>query len=113
MNKSNRKPLIVALALTAAMSSSMAFAQEQDATATEGAQQAETATMNDAEAPRKSWADIDVNQDGSVSKDEAASVPALSQVFDEADADADGNLTADEYKAYVAKAQGGEASSGQ
>ncbi len=113
MNTSNRKPLIIALALTAAMSSSLAFAQEQDATAAEATQQAETATMNDAEAPRKSWADIDVNQDGSVSKDEAASVPALSQVFDEADADADGSLTADEYKAYVAKAQGGAADPAQ
>ena len=113
MNKSNRKPLIVALALTAAMSSSMAFAQEQDQTATQEAQQAETSTMNDAEAPRKSWADIDVNQDGSVSKDEAASVPALNQVFDEADADADGSLTADEYKAYVAKTQGGTADPAQ
>ena len=33
-------------------------------------------------------------------------MPALGQVFDKADSNADGSLTADEYKAYVAKAQG-------
>ncbi|MBB1087859.1 EF-hand domain-containing protein [Lysobacter sp. SG-8] len=104
-----RKPLILALSL-AAMGTSVAFAQEQQDAATP---QQDTTTMNDAEAPRKSWADIDVNQDGSVSKDEAAAVPALSQVFDSADADADGTLTADEYKAYIAQTQGGEANPAQ
>ena len=44
-----------------------------------------------------------------MSQAEAASVPALAEVFAEADVDADGALTADEYKAYVAKMQGGAA----
>ena len=36
-------------------------------------------------------------------------VPALVAVFAEADADADGALTPDEYQAYVARVQGGAA----
>ena len=56
-----------------------------------------------------SWADVDTNKDGNVGKDESAVVPALSQVFDQADADADGQLTPPEYQAFVAKAQAGGA----
>ncbi|KAB8198760.1 EF-hand domain-containing protein [Lysobacter maris] len=105
MSKNNRKSLSIALALTAAMATPFAFAQE--AAPPQQADQAEAATMNSAQPAKKSWADIDLNQDGAISKDEAASVPSLSQVFDLADSDADGNLTADEYKNYVANAQGG------
>lgn len=105
MSKINRRSLSVALALTAAMAAPLAFAQ--DATTSEPApQQAEPETMNSAEPASKSWEEIDLNQDGSISRDEAAAEPALSQVFDLADSDADGNLTADEYKNYVAEAQG-------
>jgi len=46
---------------------------------------------------------------GKLTKAEAGTVPALGQVFDKADGNADGALTADEYKAYVAQVQGGAA----
>ena len=55
---------------------------------------------------KKSWADVDADKDGKLTKTEAAAVPALGQVFDKADGNTDGALTADEYKAYVAKVQG-------
>ena len=48
------------------------------------------------------WADLDADKDGSLSKAEVATVQSLSQVFDDADADANGQLTAVEYKSYVA-----------
>ena len=112
-----RKPLLAAAALLAFLSAPLAFAQSatpqsQDpaatssqAGATAGAAQGASNTSG-----KKSWSDVDTDKNGSLSKSEASSVPALSQVFDQADADADGSLTADEYKAYVAKAQGGAAS---
>ena len=112
----NRKSLIGTFALMATLSAPMAFAQQAqqaDPAAAEQAaptaQQAQpTSTAPTGAAPqKKSWADVDTDQNGSLSKSEASSVPALGQVFDQADANADGALTADEYKAYVAKAQGG------
>ena len=72
-------------------------------------------TSNDAAAAttagdpaKKSWADIDLDKDGKLSKTEAAAVPALVQVFDQADSNADGSLTSDEYKAHVAKSMEGK-----
>ncbi len=73
---------------------------------------ASPATADTAAPQKKSWADVDVDNYGSLSKNEASTVPALSKVFEQADADADGALTADEYKSYVAKAQGGSGNSG-
>ncbi|HEY0661711.1 MAG TPA: EF-hand domain-containing protein [Lysobacter sp.] len=138
MNQFSRKSLIGTLALVASLSAPLAFAQSADAsaqqapptetstpptdaasttqspTSTEATAGAETSTSNDAtattsaEPAKKSWADVDMDKDGKLSKTEAATVPALGQVFDQADADADGSLTADEYKSYVAKVQGGE-----
>ncbi|QWP78444.1 EF-hand domain-containing protein [Lysobacter sp. K5869] len=123
MNIKSRKPLIAALALTAALSAPMAFAQsasEQappggDAAAPAAAAQDPAATAAPApSAPKKSWADVDTDKSGNLSKGEAAAVPALSQVFEQADTDANGQLTPDEYKNYVAKAQsGGGAASGK
>lgn len=117
MNIKSRKPLIAALALTAALAAPMAFAQsatEQapptgDA-ATPAATVQEPAAATAAPAPtaqKKSWADVDTDKSGNLSKSEAAAVPALSQVFEQADSDSNGQLTPDEYKNYVAKAQSG------
>ena len=112
----SRKPLLAAAALVAALSAPLAFAQTaspaptQDAAAAqaEPAGSAAPAAAAPAAAPqKKSWADVDSNKDGALSKTEAATVPALGQVFDKADANADGALTTDEYKAYVAKVQSG------
>lgn len=127
----SRKTLIGTFALVATLSAPFAFAQSKadaasttDATAqpTTAAADASAAppaapqatTSNDASAAttqaapvKKSWADVDADKSGALSKDEAAAVPALGQVFDKADANADGSLTGEEYKAYV-KSQDGK-----
>ncbi|MFC3813368.1 EF-hand domain-containing protein [Lysobacter sp. GCM10012299] len=110
----SRKPLFAAVALVAALSAPLAFAQsaspapaaQDPASQDAAAAQAEPASAAPTSAPqKKSWADVDSNKDGALSKTEAATVPALGQVFDKADSNADGALTTDEYKAYVAKVQ--------
>lgn len=125
-NSLSRKSLLGAVALMATLSAPLAFAQTAQVSAeatppTEAATQAEagsqattaTATTQAGTAPaKKSWADVDADQDGSLSMAEASAVPALAQVFATADGDADGVLTADEYKAYVAKVQGAAAAQG-
>lgn len=125
----SRKTLIGTFALAATLSAPLAFAQSQtDAASTGAAAQSTTATdasaqsadtqtttSNDASAAttqgdpaKKSWADVDADKDGNLSKAEASAVPALGQVFDKADANADGSLSADEYKAYVSKSKDGK-----
>ena len=52
-----------------------------------------------------SWSDLDTDKNGNLSKSEASSLSSLSQVFDAADANHDGSLTPDEYRAYL-KTQG-------
>ncbi|MEG3789681.1 EF-hand domain-containing protein [Lysobacter sp. CCNWLW3] len=123
MNTLSRKSLIGAFALVASLSAPLAFAQQAEqappaeqaqsadaaaaaATDATAAQASEPAAATAAAPQKKSWSDVDVDKDGNLSKTEASSVPALGQVFDKADSNADGSLTADEYKAYVAKAQG-------
>jgi len=56
-------------------------------------------------ARQMSWSDLDTDHDGNLSKTEAGSLSSLSQVFDTADGNKDGSLTADEYRAYL-KTQG-------
>ncbi|GAA5070052.1 EF-hand domain-containing protein [Lysobacter panacisoli] len=111
MSIQSRKPLII-VGLVAALSAPLAFAQTASPTATQDPAAASPATADTAAPQKKSWADVDVDKNGSLSKNEASTVPALSKVFEQADADADGALTADEYKSYVAKAQGGSGNSG-
>ena len=109
-----RTHLMIALAAAFA---TPAFAQSADAAATQD-QAAQTAQATQdaatqssdpqgqatAQAGAKStkWSDLDANKDGSLSKSEADAVPSLGAVFDKADANADGALTGEEYKAYVA-----------
>jgi hypothetical protein len=115
----SRKSMLGTLALVATLSTPLAFAQAQtgttptDASAqtstpTDPAMQSQTppATYNDAAGAtgspvKKSWADVDMNKDGNLTKAEAAAVPALGQAFDKADANGDGSLTPEEYKAYT------------
>ena len=123
MNQLSRKSLLGSFALAAMLSAPLAFAQDPANTTTPDPAsppaatdtQAPPTTSNDAAAAttagdpaaKKSWADVDSDKDGSLSKAEADSVPALAQVFGQADADANGALTADEYKAFIAKNQAG------
>lgn len=97
----------------ASAQSTTSDASTQSTTPTDASTQSQSAdtqatTSNDASAAttqgdpnKKSWADVDADKDGNLSKAEAAAVPALGQVFDQADSNADGSLSADEYKAYV------------
>lgn len=122
MNQISRKSMIGAVALVASLSAPLAFAQATQTAPQPAPQTAPTpqpaptpAAQTDTMAPtaatpaKKSWNDVDADQNGKLSKAEASSVPALGQIFDEADSDADGALTPDEYKNYVAKVQGGTA----
>lgn len=112
--KHARKPLAGLIALGAAFAIPMAFAQDattmqqEDPTATHDAttQEAtpqEYATPEAATAQPLTWADVDADGNGTLSREEAANIPALAQVFDDADVDNDGELTQDEYRNYVAQ----------
>ena len=121
MTKNTRTPLIALVALSAALAMPLAFAQEKtEDAATQQAQQteptADQATGSATQSPTQStqsatqgkqgWADVDTDGDGAISKQEATANAGLSQVFDQADANADGSLSADEYKAFVSKNYG-------
>jgi Ca2+-binding EF-hand superfamily protein len=86
---------LVALAMSLAATAVVA----QDA----ASQPQPTATQTDQAAPAKTaWEDLDSNKDGNLSKQETTTVPALHDVFDKADSNADGVLTGDEYRTYLA-----------
>jgi hypothetical protein len=113
MNNANKLSGLIALVAAAAMP--LAFAQTAPTT-DDGAMQSTspqstspTTTAPTAEPKQVTWADLDTDKDGSLSKAEVATVPALTQVFGAADADADGKLTADEYKAHAAADNAGDA----
>lgn len=113
MNHANKLSGLIAIAAAAAMP--LAFAQTTPTT-DDGMQQPPQSTPQTAaptaEPKQVTWADLDVNKDGSLSKEEVTTVPELSQVFDEADANGDGKLTAEEYKAHAAGNAGGAADDG-
>jgi len=107
--KNARKPLFGLIALGAALAMPMAFAQDPTAAEPPTAQDPTTEYPTQSPAPAAeqqplTWADLDVDGNGTLSKTEAGNLPSLAQVFDEADTDRDGELTPDEYKAFVAKA---------
>ncbi|WP_369942618.1 EF-hand domain-containing protein [Xanthomonas medicagonis] len=116
MNIRNRTPLIGTAAILAAALAMPAFAQDAQSDAATPAQSPTSATGATASQPAKSgggqtWADVDTDSDGAISQQEAQVNAGLSQIFSQADADHNGKLTPDEYKAYVAKQQGGAAGS--
>jgi len=127
----NRKPLsalivaagsvlaIPAMAQSAQQSAAQAqnqAAQAQQAAAQAG-QAADSAAGAAAQASQQAsgggqtWASVDTDGNGTISKPEAQVNAGLAQVFDQADSNKDGELSPDEYKAYVA-AQQGKAASG-
>lgn len=129
MTTLSRKPLLGAAALAAVLASPLVLAQSASPTtpAAPGAASAATtapasqaassnpaatgtapgATVSAAAPARKTWAELDANQDGSLSKDEASAMAALAAIFERADTDANGALTGAEYKAYVVAANSG------
>jgi hypothetical protein len=106
MNTRNRKSLIaVTAALAAALAlPAMAQTSPQDAAAAQSAQQ------GGASGGGQTWASVDTDSDGAISKQEAQVNAGLVQIFDQADGNGDGKLTPDEYKAFVAKQQSGASS---
>lgn len=57
------------------------------------------------QAKQVTWADLDTDQNGKLSKAEVAPMPALTQSFEQVDTDKDGQMTPDEYKAFAQKQQ--------
>ncbi|HVR81565.1 MAG TPA: EF-hand domain-containing protein [Luteimonas sp.] len=128
----SRHSLFLATAITAALAAPLAFAQSDNATQGSASAQAATSATpatpatpampptdnadamaatpatpatpaEPASSAKKiSWSDLDGDKDGKLTKTEAGPVDSLSQVFDQADADKDGALTAKEYKAWLA-----------
>lgn len=102
------------LAIATALAMPLAWAQAPPADpaadpAADGAAAAESARPgattppgNAAEPRQLTWADVDIDGSGAISQEESGQLPSLAQVFADADADDDGQLTPDEYKAYVA-----------
>jgi hypothetical protein len=85
-------------------------AQAQQAAAQAGqaadqATDAAAAASAQANGGGQTWASIDTDGNGTISKTEAQVNAGLAQVFDQADTNKDGELSADEYKAYVAAQQ--------
>lgn len=114
MTKTSQLRLTGLLALATAMAAPAAFAQDTTPTTDQAqAAQAQPATpatpATPAEPGKKTWADLDVNKDGNLDKTEAAPIPTLEAVFETADTNADGALTGEEYKKYLAMNGDGKA----
>lgn len=95
--KHARTPLTGLLALGAALAMPLAFAQEPTTQAPPAG-----AAQPPAAEGQVTWADLDTDGNGNLSKQEAGAHSALSTVFDQADTDGDGQLTPDEYRAFAA-----------
>jgi hypothetical protein len=128
MNNLNRKSTLGLIALSAAFVMPMAFAQSdsesqatqprtEQPTPTEATPPAESATGAAVQSTEQvsgvansngkpGWNELDADKDGAISKQEAAGNAGLSQIFDQADADTNGALTTEEYKAFVSKNYG-------
>jgi type II secretory pathway pseudopilin PulG len=106
-NLRNRNSLLALIVSASAALSFPAFAQSagQDATTDAGAAAAQAQAQSNGGG--QTWASVDTDGNGSISRSEAQVNPGLAQVFDQADADSDGQLTPDEYKAFVEKQASG------
>ncbi|MGB9100947.1 MAG: EF-hand domain-containing protein [Stenotrophomonas indicatrix] len=121
----NRKPLIALIvaagsvlaipAMAQSAKQQAAHAQNEAAQAQQAADQATdaaAAASAQANGGGQTWASIDTDGNGTISKSESQVNAGLAQVFDQADANKDGQLSADEYKAYVAAQQAGAGAGG-
>ncbi len=93
-----RNASLIALSITLALAAATAVAQD-------AAPQPAPAATDKAAPAKTAWEDLDLNKDGNLSKGETAAMPALHDVFEKADANADGALTGDEYRGYLAANQ--------
>jgi len=114
MSHSNRAFLSILLILSAACAMPLAFAQQTPPPTSETGEQPQQA--NDAATPtaapaKKTWSELDVDKNGSLSKEETSGIPSLQAVFDQADSNADGALTGEEYKTWLAANGKGQAKS--
>ncbi len=117
MKTRNRISLIAATTALVAALALPAMAQQQAPAASAAAQSGGAATSAQSAQPAQSaqsgggqtWASVDTDSDGAISKQEAQVNAGLAQVFDQADGNTDGKLTTDEYKAFVTKQQSGAA----
>ena len=128
----NRKPLIALVVAAGSLLTLPAMAQSAPQQAAQAQNQAAQAQQSAAQAGQaadqasnaaaaasaqasggggggQTWASIDTDGNGTISKAEAQVNAGLAQVFDQADANKDGELSPDEYKAYVAAQQGAAA----
>ncbi|HEL4453853.1 TPA: EF-hand domain-containing protein [Stenotrophomonas maltophilia] len=129
----NRKPLIALIvaagsvlaipAMAQSAKQQAAHAQNEAAQAQQAAAQAgqaadqatnaAAAASAQANGGGQTWASIDTDGNGTISKTEAQVNAGLAQVFAQADTNKDGELSADEYKAYVAAQQAGAGGAAQ
>ncbi|MBN8717125.1 MAG: EF-hand domain-containing protein [Stenotrophomonas sp.] len=100
-----RTPLILSAALLATIVTTSAFAQ--DAAQAQSQPQDKAAASKD-DGHKNWWAELDVDGDGRLSANETAAMENVAKIFPAADADHDGQLTVEEYKAWLAS-NGGEA----
>lgn len=112
----NNKPVTaVLLALGMIAAAPLAFAEQGKPATAAGSDPASAGAAGQPPAQSSaggqglSWADLDADGNGSLSQQEAQRHSALATVFAQADADADGELTADEYRGFVQKQQTGAA----
>jgi len=134
MTHRNRKPLIALLVAAGSVFAIPAMAQSTTAqdraadaqaqaaqaqqSAAQAGQAADQATHAAGQASAQAngggqtWASIDTDGNGTISKSEAQVNAGLAQVFDQADTNKDGELSADEYKAFVAAQQAGAGAGG-
>ncbi|HET6397820.1 MAG TPA: EF-hand domain-containing protein [Pseudoxanthomonas sp.] len=120
MNATSR---LAAAFLALGLATPLAFAQQTDAqdpqtdttnnpTTTTGEQgtragdAGQPAPAGASQGQGTSWAALDADSDGNISKQESQRHAGLAAVFDQADADGNGQLTAEEYRGYVQKQQG-------
>ena len=84
----HRTPTLIAAALSLALCAPLALAQDWSVASQEG-QAIDT---------KLTWAELDADGDDMLSAEEAAGIETLGDAFDEADANDDGLLTAEEYR---------------
>jgi EF hand len=94
------------LALSAVLAAPAIHAQSTapttDPAQTAASQPASPSPQAEAMPAKKTWADLDIDKNGNLDKTEAAGAPSLQAVFDQADVNADGALTGEEYRTYLA-----------